>query len=1292
MLQLYNLDPATEYDVSIQAVAGDLVSEAVSRTLETSGLQSLEILVKESTINSITVVWGMVTNLESLQPLSRYQLSITPQDAQTQLRELDIFRATFSGLIPGREYTITLSVTLTDITPVSINQYTTPRPPAAFALSQAGFTQLNLAFGAPDFGYFDFFVLEYQQTTSCSGCLLPTSTRISMDERAYNVTELRPGSSYDFSLYVQAGDESSSVLQRTFETIPVPALEVVVTQTTCDQITIFWAPYSSAENIFYDINIQPEPPIQLPVYRVDTDNTFTQLMAATEYVISVRAIGGDLASPVEYQDVTQKTRPNGAGNIAIVETTATSIEFSWEPAASQVDAYRITVREEGGVETLLATRSSTEERRYKLSELDPSTAYTISVITVNDLDTPQELEGCDVQNITVNTDTISVGEIVVTAFTTNSIAVIYGESENADVTGYQLQIRSSASSAVLQTRTLTPAQSPRVTFSGLVSGANYVITLTILGLDPATSESSIMQRTRPVAPSAVQALLPMVTSLTITWSRPTGIYENFLVVVSNSDGTMQGNITLGDEQFQLEVVNLLPGTSYGIEVFSSVGTGDDLILSVPQTATGTTASLGPLEVISIGRTSETLRVAWGASTRDDPGRYLVFFNLPGSTDSNPRLVEDRDTTRGNLIPGQLYQVVVQLENYPSDTGSLDIRTIPSPVQNLRVDGEPTLVSLGVIWEKPVGSMFDGYAVYITGPDNVQTLVARIADVDNTRYQIENLNPDTVYSVGVHTVSGLNESTEVASERSTTQVSTASLDPLVLEAFSVTETSIGIAFGRATDATLGSASAYVLSLTSGSTVISTNLPVGGATKNIFMNLVPGTLYQARLGILGTQTTSDILSIRTIPRQVTNLRDTQRTTTSIQLAWMPATGNVDSYLLTYRYTDPLSGPMNMNVPIESDQDSVTLPDLMPATEYSINFVTVAGSGDNAEQSEGIELTLSTRSADLTYEYNAQARTVTLQWDAETGPVQGYLILYNSSNDDQVTMVQTGSPGPIVLQGLEPGNQYYFQLRTITSPTANFLSSDLTFVTAPLPPQDMAVTEPSRSTITITWSPPAEGQYFGYVLEYAGTGLTPEIGRTPARSELPRHQRSMTLKGLTPAVSYAISLTSFVEYDGMQTESIMSTVQGTTDRTTSLDIVANFVNQTSIRISWQPTVGAQSYRTRVTDAVTGLNLQEVVFIDDVNSLERHGLVPGRPYIFYVEAEAVRINDTLTQRTVPMAPTDITISADAVSLTLEWEPVGGDVSGYFVTFQESSDLTQISDPVTITDTSDPMSQPHCS
>ena len=58
------------------------------------------------------------------------------------------------------------------------------------------------------------------------------------------------------------------------------------------------------------------------------------------------------------------------------------------------------------------------------------------------------------------------------------------------------------------------------------------------------------------------------------------------------------------------------------------------------------------------------------------------------------------------------------------------------VRNLALTGEPTAISFSVSWSQPASGMYDGYAVYIAGQDNVERPTARLDDPDTTQLLIE----------------------------------------------------------------------------------------------------------------------------------------------------------------------------------------------------------------------------------------------------------------------------------------------------------------------------------------------------------------------------------------------------------------------------------------------------------------------------------------------------------------------------------------------------------------------------
>ena len=95
--------------------------------------------------------------------------------------------------------------------------------------------------------------------------------------------------------------------------------------------------------------------------------------------------------------------------------------------------------------------------------------------------------------------------------------------------------------------------------------------------------------TGPLPPGVVVVQGETVTSFIVIWSEPSSVYDNYLIVIKNPDGTERSSTNLGPQEITLDVYDLLPGTEYGIEVYSTVGTGDGLITSDPYETTGTTS-------------------------------------------------------------------------------------------------------------------------------------------------------------------------------------------------------------------------------------------------------------------------------------------------------------------------------------------------------------------------------------------------------------------------------------------------------------------------------------------------------------------------------------------------------------------------------------------------------------------------------------------------------------------------------------------------------------------------------
>ncbi|XP_063969770.1 tenascin-X-like isoform X1 [Lytechinus pictus] len=1272
---LTGLDPSTEYDVQVFSVVtvGDQTakSEPAEMPFTTGAFDQLELSVTDVTTTSVSLIWGTWEDRDNLPDFTNYELSIIPRDVKELIPGLDEFRATFDRLIPGQEYTIQLKFTTLAEPVTQIVQRTKPGQPLSLTSPRSNFTVIDLAFEPPIAGFIDFFKLMYYQIDGSEQTPIMEEL-LAADETSFSVEGLQPNTSYYFNLTANSGtptDFTTSLPREAiFTTSAVPEQTVVSGSITCDTIKIFWSP-DPQDDVLYRIAISPGPSTdefsRMPEY------TFMELDAATEYTISVAAVAFIANYRSDYDPLTVQTRPNGPGSITVSDTTTTTIEITWAPPVDgNFDAYIVSISSEGGLPREYDEIPRSEERRLSITGLDADVLYTIEIDTV--IYGSQRLISCETASIDARTVALDEGQITVTAFTTNSITVIFGKKE--DARGYIVALRNlDGSTPVEREANLQPSARARVTFDMLTPGVNYAITL--------DSEGEIEQRTRPVPPSIVLTPTSTVTSFEVVWNLPLGVYHNFLLVITNPDGTTRPEVALGPTDISREVDELLPGTEYSIQLYSTVGTGDSLIRSEPTEVQGMTESLSALKVIYIDRTTDSLEVAWGASSSPNPGGYRIFFHPEGQTDTTPLIAQDRDIRRGSLQAGQLYNVSVVPVNYPEELGTLAVRTIPFAVRGLELAGDPSSISFAISWIQPVSGVYDGYVVYIAGTDNVERQIARIGDTDTTQLLIEDLDPNREYIVSVYAVAGFDQSTEVLSEVTKADVSTVSLDPLALETYSLTETTIGVAFGPASEEDLVGSSGYTLALTQeGSTIEATNIPIDGSTKYVFTNLIPGTLYIAQVEVRNTDVLSDELGIRTIPLQASNFRDTMVTADEISLSWTPASGNVDGYDITYTP----EGGEEVTVSVEPDQTSAVLRNLASATEYIILLISRAGP---STFSEPLELSVTTRSALLTLQQSPDPSTdVVVDWDEEAGSVLKYVLTYDPNDGEPISPIETTTPGPVSITGLNPGSQYVFTLSTVLTNNVQFFSSSVSHITVPQEPVDVEITDVTTSSITLSWSPPSEGQFFGYILNYRGDGLSLELGRTPATSLLPSYQDSITLKGLTPRYDYRMVIATYVDYDGVTYTSNNVTKIDRTLFSSDLNIVVKFVNQTSITFEWQLAVGADGYETMVFDPTSGGVGFPLTVLNGINERTVSNLVPGRNYQISVSALRVDQSDSIQQRTLPNAPSDVSVEPEAAALTLSWDPVPGDVDGYYVFYQLEDNPYQISELFYVEDSPSPM------
>ncbi|XP_069367325.1 tenascin-R isoform X2 [Paralichthys olivaceus] len=367
---LTDLLPGTEYGIGISAMKSSNQSTPATMNARTSLDVPLDLTVTASTDNTITLVWGVVQG-----PIDHYKVTFTSSSGVTTEMTVpkDVTTTTLTDLEPGTEYTITVAARRgrQQSTAATIDAFTGIRPVTHLYLSEVTSDSVSVAWSAPA-PPADFFILSYSSAdgTDTSKVTLDGSKTRSL------VQGLLPSTPYTISLITIQGDVTSEPITASLTTGLDPPKEVAVSDVTEDAVTISWIkPMASFE--YYKLSYQSaKGRVDSVVIDSDVTNyTLSSLFPATEYEISLNAVGGSQESKVVSTSVF--TAMDMPAELTALNITPQGALLRWNPPLSSVDNYVLTLTHNQVTADTLLVEGNKQE--HQLSNLKPSTTYSVAL-------------------------------------------------------------------------------------------------------------------------------------------------------------------------------------------------------------------------------------------------------------------------------------------------------------------------------------------------------------------------------------------------------------------------------------------------------------------------------------------------------------------------------------------------------------------------------------------------------------------------------------------------------------------------------------------------------------------------------------------------------------------------------------------------------------------------------------------------------------------------------------------------------------------------------------------------
>ncbi|XP_030576757.1 collagen alpha-1(XII) chain isoform X2 [Archocentrus centrarchus] len=740
-------------------------------------------------------------------------------------------------------------------------------------------------------------------------------------------------------------------------------------------------------------------------------------------------------------------------------------------------------------------------------------------------------------------------------------------------------------------------------------------------------------------------------TMRVSWDAVVGATGYLLMYksINASEPQLERELRVGGDVTVTQLEQLIPNTAYNIRIHALYGEA----VSEPLGGTGVTLPRpagGVLRITDV--THSTMKLNWDAAP-SPVIKYIITYK-PEQGELKEVEVNGDVTTLdlSSLISQTEYDVAVipVYDEGPAVPmlGSAITDVVPAP-KNLQFS-EVTQTSFRVTWEHGAPDV----SLYRIGwtKKGANDFQYAILSRDDTTHVLENLDPDTEYSVTITAIyPDESESEDLMGDERTL----APAPPKNLKVFNATTTTLTAKWEPAS----GPVQNYKITYRQVAGGEPLTVQVGGKkTSIILQKLEPDTPYSVSVAAVYPTTTSSDISEegRTKPLGgVRNLQVLNPTMTTLNVRWEPAEGRVKEYKVIYA---PAAGGDETKETVSAGTTTTTLRGLQPDTLYTVTLVPVYGAGDGKRMSENGK----TRPLGGVKNLRVTDPTMTslnVNWDPADGAVRLYKVFYVPKAGGQEQMEQVpASTTNIILRNLMPDTLYTVSVLPVYPAREGRRQSE-DGKTLPLSGVGgMRVTNPTITTLTVTWDP-ADGNVQGYKIIYS-----PVDGGLEITEQVSESTTTTVLDKLLPDTRYTVTVVPvYAEGDGPSLSDTGKTKPlgfvrnlQVTDPTTSTLNVRWLPPEGNVReyvVIWVPTAGGE----QDVDSIPGTATSTVLKNLEPNTEYTVTVVP-----VYPEMEGKPMSEN--GKTNPLGGvknlkvTDPTIN----TLTVRWDPAVGNVRTYKV------------------------------